>query len=279
VIPSSDLTAMYKSFPVYLWVEDEETRTYLKATWSDDPLIGIYIAGGNEGVHAAVRAARANGYLHVFGFRDRDFGTSNRSRWGNDDVHVFASEAFEIENLLLDSDAIAACDVNTSDKKASDIKNDLRALAAPLVWWMCCRRTITEISDSLTLEFIEHPRRADVTTQQQALDVIVRSPWWASTRPAIAGWDVPAALPGALSRHHATYAAMLASAQWALEFSGKEILRDLFTSIWTKKRPPDPRGRIEFVKSIARAQRLLKRVPQEIADLRVELRGRVGLPP
>lgn len=29
--PSSDLTAMYRAFPVYLWVEDEETRAYLRA--------------------------------------------------------------------------------------------------------------------------------------------------------------------------------------------------------------------------------------------------------
>lgn len=35
----SDLPTLYKTKKVYVWVEDEETRTYLTAVWQD-PEIG-----------------------------------------------------------------------------------------------------------------------------------------------------------------------------------------------------------------------------------------------
>ncbi len=37
---TSDLPTLYKSKKVYVWVEDEETRTYLGEVWQD-PDIGL----------------------------------------------------------------------------------------------------------------------------------------------------------------------------------------------------------------------------------------------
>src|SRR5512138_1078603 len=105
---------MYRSFPAYLWVEDEETRTYLEAVWPGESLIKLYVAGGHEHIGAVVEAAHQDYATHVFGLRDRDFTLPNRSSWHNTNVAVFAGDYLEVENLMLDPEAIAHCEVNTS---------------------------------------------------------------------------------------------------------------------------------------------------------------------
>ena len=78
----SELSSLYKNRPVVLWVEDPLTRTWLHHLWQDAD-IGLLVAGGNDAVFAAVRDARAEGHVNVFGFRDRDFIPSNQARWGD----------------------------------------------------------------------------------------------------------------------------------------------------------------------------------------------------
>jgi hypothetical protein len=106
---ASHLAAIYTA-PLVLWVEDPLTRDYLDAIWTD-PDIRFLIAGGNESIPTVVEGARSDGHAHVFGFIDRDFRTSNRARWANpaSRVSVFIPEAHEVENYLLDVDALAGC--------------------------------------------------------------------------------------------------------------------------------------------------------------------------
>lgn len=153
--PSSDITGLYRSFPAYLWVEDEETRTYLETAWNGEARIKIYVGGGHTHLAAVVSAARNDWATHVFGFRDRDFGASNRARWTDTAVTILTSDAVELENLLLDAKAIAACEVNTSGLSDVQIEQQMLNLAQPLTWWMSCRRTISEMRDAVTEEFID----------------------------------------------------------------------------------------------------------------------------
>lgn len=268
---------MYRSFPAYLWVEDEETRAYLETAWNGESLIAIYVAGGHQNIVAAVKAARLAGFTHVFGFRDRDFEASNRARWDDTSVHVLRGDAHELENLLLDREAIAACDVNTSGMNAAQIAKELLALAAPLTWWMSCRRTITELHDAVNAGFLEHPSPANVKSLQEAENAIIQSRWWKDVLPTLHGtWGNRGTITTNLAQYEASYRAMLTSDAWQQEFSGKEILRALMTKIWTQNRPSDPAGRITFVQEIAKAQLALKRVPLEIGELRTAIRRRIG---
>ncbi|WP_437629800.1 hypothetical protein [Sorangium sp. So ce854] len=275
--PSSDVTGLYRNFPAYLWVEDEETRTYLQAVWEGESHIKVLVAGGHGYLHAVVNAARNDYNTHVFGFRDRDFGVSNRARWNDHTVVVLTADVVEIENLLLDPDAIAACQVNTARHDARKIEQELTMLATPLTWWMSCRRTITEIRDAVVGDFLEHPGRDRVRTQGDAEAAITGSPWWARVLPTLQpDWGNAATITRKLQDHEASYRAMLSTGAWRREFSGKEILRELTTRIWTRKRPKDPECRLTFVQEIARAQRELNRVPQEIRELRTSIRRRIG---
>lgn len=278
--PTSDISGMYRSFPAYLWVEDEETRTYLETAWSGESLIKLYVAGGARHVGAVVKAAREDWNTHVFGLRDRDFADSNRNRWSEPDVHVFAGDSLEVENLMLDAEAIADCDVNTSGLGSAAVEERMVALASPQISWMACRRLISEISEAATRNFVEHPRRANIRSHAEALNAITGSEWWRHVLPTLpATWGNSQDIGTKLTAHEAGYASALRDRSWREKFSGKEILRDLRSAVWTKKHEPDPGGAQTFVRAIAAAQVRLGRVPDEVNTLRRVIRHRIGRAP
>lgn len=277
--PTSDLPALYSTHPVVLWVEDEETRTYLATAWQDGD-IKFLVAGGYANIDAIVKAAEKDGLTWVFGVRDRDFSRSNRSRWATDRaVRVFTGDTFEIENLLLDATAMAVCEVNTAEKDAVTIQAELDALAAPLAWWMSCRKTIVHFRDTATRDSIEHPTRGAVTSKALALSKIVGSPWWTTTLPAIGHTVTEAEADRLLDLHHQEYSSALQDGSWRTSFSGKEILGEMRSRLWTRRHEAGLGGKLRLFRSIAEAQRNLGRVPEGIKELRGVLRGRVGLPP
>lgn len=55
--PSSDVIGLYRSFPAYLWVEDEETRTYLETAWNGESLIKVLVAAERFDVRVASHGA------------------------------------------------------------------------------------------------------------------------------------------------------------------------------------------------------------------------------
>jgi len=277
VKPTSDLSGLYRNYPAYRWVEDEDTRTYLDAAWAGESRIKIYVASGYTHLQAVVNAAHHDFSTHVFGFRDRDFGASNRKRWKEEAVTVLAGDAHELENFLLDAEAIASCEVNTSGLNAAQIEHELLAIAQQLPWWMSCRRTITEMRDAVMNDFPGHPKYREVSSQQQAENAIFASPWWMNALPSLhTTWGNRTTVSARLAQHEASFRAMLTNNTWQREFSGKEILQEIVTKVWTRKRPADPAGRLEFVRAIAEAQRDQKRLPPELTELRTAILSRIG---
>lgn len=106
---SSELSAWYVSRGIVLWVEDDLTRTYLRALWQD-PEIRFLVAGGSEAVVAAVRDARVNAHANVFGVRDRDFMDSNHADWlvPHKQTEVFRPQRHEIERVCVEQDRHAS---------------------------------------------------------------------------------------------------------------------------------------------------------------------------
>lgn len=277
----SNLPTLYRNHQILVWVEDEVTRTYLREVWQDSN-IGLLIAGGHENIHAVVKSARAQGFLHVFGFRDRDFGGTNRPKWQDDPEGVLTSEVFEVENLALDSQAMFACQLNSSKMTAEQISARLRELASKRCWWMSCRHAITDVRNAITDKFVEHPKLGKVTTQAEAEEVIFASKWWTATLPVIGASTTAACVRTNLAQHHARYSALLASGEWQAHFSGKELLQEVVTAVWTKGRPKGEHSdsvHLDFIRSIGEAQRLHNRIPGELQALRAVLRTRVRLPP
>lgn len=279
MMPPSDLPTLYRNHPLVLWVEDEVTKTYLQQVWQDAD-IGLLTAGGHENIYAVVKSSRAQGFGHVFGFRDRDFGDTNRGKWEEAGVEVLISEAFEIENLALDSQAISACQLNTSGKSASDMEDALQKLAHRRLWWMSCRRTIAEVRTAATHEFITHPKLSKVSSKDQAQAEILHSPWWKHTLPAISTTITERAVNEKLDAHHQAYEAALQDGTWRSCFSGKELLQELVTAVWTKHRPQEAKSariHLDFLRAIVEAQREQGRIPEELTALRQALRRKVQL--
>jgi hypothetical protein len=51
----------------------------------------------------------------------------------------------------------------------------------------------------------------------------------------------------------------------------------MLSAVYTKKRPPDPEGRLDFVRAIGEEQVKKGTVPKEVLDLRATLLDRAGL--
>lgn len=270
----SPLSSFYKSAPICLWVEDEETRTYLSTAWDGDGAIAIGVANGNSQLKALVNSARNDGARNVFAFRDRDFTKGNRGKWSSPSVDVFATSVLEVENYLLDADAIRQSTVNTSGKSASDIEAEMRAFAQRLDWWMACRATITELRDAVTEDFVNHPKWTKVTGLSEAEDSILQSWWWQNRMAVSTAWS-DTHVRDRIAHHHGLFAQMLTDGSWKQEFSGKEIVDQLRQSVWTGPTViPGRAGKIEFFRAVAESQRRRVRLPSDVTDLRAELRSR-----
>src|SRR5271166_1167558 len=131
---------------INLWVEDSLTTEYLSTVWSD-PDVRFLIGGGNEGVRAIVKDAEEAGFLNVFGLTDRDFRPTNKSSW-NDPAKTFRTfvlPVHEIENYLLDPDALSTSRLNNRSLSADDIEKRIEEAASRLCWWAACRDVLAEL--------------------------------------------------------------------------------------------------------------------------------------
>lgn len=274
---SSALVAAYKKAPIILWVEDYTTRAYLQAVWHNDPKIHMLDAGGWPNVAAVVNDARRQGVTHVFGLRDRDFGSTNRPFWSSATATVFVCEAHEVENFLLADDAaLAACTLNTAKMSASTIRERMHQSATNLSWWMAARCVVQEIYERAYAEFISHPSRAKVTSEATAVDAVLDQRWTKQVAPHVPALVEPAKIRNRILTEHARYADMLATEDWRREYSGKEILTDLVTGLWTI-RPPSARGTMfsDFAAAVGQAQVKLHKVPPELYELQSALHSRI----
>ncbi len=125
---TSDLASILSQKPIVLIVEDRITKEYLYSVWgADQQYFNILTSGGHEVVKGVVADFRKHGHDTVFGLVDRDFGKDNVARWSATDSppHVFQPRFHELENILLDCDALAGCALNlrrTNPSTAAEIR-------------------------------------------------------------------------------------------------------------------------------------------------------------
>ncbi|MCB9740039.1 MAG: hypothetical protein H6747_12305 [Deltaproteobacteria bacterium] len=230
---SSELSALYKNRPVILWVEDELTRIVLRALWQD-PDIGLLIAGGSQAVRSTVNDARRAGHENVFGIRDRDFGRSNQERWLRPESHVdvLIPDAFEIENHLLQFDALAGLGAahNPRCRTAAELQAKAQAVAEGSLWWMAVRATIAASRVQLTDGFPAHPslRNApSLRTEAEALatleERLLQSEWGLRVQNWVPTLD-RAWIVERMREQEARLRADLESGSWRFNWSGKEVL-------------------------------------------------------
>lgn len=268
----SDLPALYKKHKICLWVEDPLTRTYLETLWSSDLNLGLLVAGGHEGTRAVAELAFRDQILKVFGLVDRDFGNTNRHQWANppNDLRCYRTEAHEVENFLLDSDALAASQYNSRERKPAEILEYMQKRAHQLTWWMASRQTLAELRMSVTDGFPGTPTTQAQLDRETAFHHILR---YARTLPNAVNRWTDSEIERVLEGHHRTYTQECDSGGWQRSFSGKEIFASVcgFISIQGVEKSL----REEVAKDVAEFQRKQEAVPPELTELRTSLYNRV----
>lgn len=282
----SDLAAAYQRHKVVLWVEDTETAGYLREAWGD-PEFGYMVAGNVDSVFAAVADARKDGVANTFGFVDRDFRKSNYQHWltAPDNVPVYVPRAHEIECYAVDEVAVDGVDPNLNPHRRpiADVREKAHGVAKVGTWWMALREFLTEVSMGATRGFPKHPKVHNGGTPTvpslAVAEILVHdllvTQWSPSANDTTALVADAAKVRARLTELEAGYAASLAGDDWRTIFSGHEMFDALAVHVYCHA-PGRKKG--DLLLAIGAAQRRLNRVPEEILDLQLSLRRRVGLP-
>jgi hypothetical protein len=275
--------ALYRGI-INLWVEDELTREYLSAVWNHPPDVFVLIGGGNEGVSAVVKDAESSDFPNVFGLVDRDFRPTNRDRWGvaGKTLHIFVPPVHEIENDLLDPEALASSRLNTLGRTAAQIEGYLATAAGRLTWWAACRQVVAELKRRFRVEFVPDPPCGTIADEAGAIDHICASPWFVKLAGEVARTthdDVRRLLVGA----HQEAQIQLADGTWRQQFAGKEIYRDVGSRICDRTapalrgyRPTQVEFDVDLAKDVAAGQFASNRVPHDLVELLRALRNQTG---
>lgn len=275
----SSIPSLYRG-KINLWVEDVLTREYLKDIWEDDPDFFFLIAGGKENISAILKDAEEQGYSNVFGYVDRDFGQSNRAGWTDMTkcARRFVSDLHEIENFLLDKDALAGCALNTESRSAPEIDDRLKARASELVWWMACRSVIIELRKDFREDFLEHPKCPDVCDLDSAEKYITSQGWFSGLKARADKVSATGEIRKCVTTAKGFMTNTIDDGSWRIHFSGKELFRHVRGWVYTKPPRLDASKTeldLDVAKSVARWQVDNGSVPPELMDLRQAMRQRV----
>lgn len=267
---------------VTLWVEDALTREYLLTVWqSDAKILDVRVGGGHETIRATVHDLRSQGVGNVFGLTDRDFGPTNRPQWGNpaSGLEVFRLESFEVENLLLDWDALEGCKLNRDEhaRTTPEIRTKAEAYAQTMLWWMACCRVMADYRGRLIADFPEHPKVANVRSLADAQNYLQQNPWLPQVAPAAAHITSPANVATDLNAAQVTASQAVAAGSWLQTFSGKEVFRHLRGWMYDVSGGSPSEKDTDLVKSVGEWQVTNDRVPQELLDLKTALKTRTGV--
>ncbi len=277
---TADLPGFYRG-AINLWVEDPLVRDYLREAWAGDPAVVFYVGGGREGVLAIVKEAEEAGLRNVFAYVDRDLYETNRPDWTdpNKTSRRFVASVHEIENFLLDEEALAGCRLNTGNRTCDEIRDRLQQRAAELDWWMACRRVIVEIREGFWKGFPAHPNPSQVNSQSTAEQYLRSSPWLDTLPQRTAGLR-PADVSDRLAAEYRVTRQQIADGSWKTQFSGRELFRSIRGWVYTVQQSASSPSVLDadLANSVGRWQADNQRVPQELADLLAAMKVRAIRP-
>ncbi len=212
---------------------------------------------------------------------DRDFRQSNRADWMDPGkmFRRFILPVHEIENYLLDDDALAACRFNNRGKTAAEIEITMATVAGRLAWWAACRDVVAELRRRFREGFLKDPSCA-VSREDEARDHICQSLWFQNLARE-AGRTTEAEIHRLLSEAHLAANQSLSDGRWKTEFAGKEILHDVGSRICdhTKIRRHSTTGNPfdeDLAKEVGAWQRANNAVPADLTDLLAALQQRIA---
>jgi hypothetical protein len=226
---------------------------------------------------------REDGFHHVFGLVDRDFGNTNQPQWGNREsgLEVFRPRAFELENYLLDWQALAGCQENQERhcRAQSDIAARAENQARKMVWWMSCGSLLADYHEELVGRYPPHPKIDTIQSQRDAeIYITTQNHWHGNLQEKVSRITNSTALSGELHSQYHHWNGQLNTSSWSCSFSGREIFRVVRGFILDVGQGTPSEKDTDLAKSVANWQRDNQRIPRDLQDLLQALKTRVGTP-
>jgi hypothetical protein len=268
---SAELESLLLTAPVVLLVEDVLTKEYLIRIWQpDDKYFNFLVAYGRESVRAVTHDLRTAGFQNVFGLVDRDFGVSNCDTWTKVlcGEAVFILPAFEIENYLLDCNALSHVSGDFSLKRSADeISERALRFAKQLLWWFSCCRIISTIRGTLVADFPSFPG-LNITSRKAVLDYIEKQDWFREIKSRVGNLVDKERIRELINASFEMTEGYLESGAWKVEFSGKEIFRMLRGYLVNKRYASPEEMDLDLAKRIGDYHHEHSCAPKELLKLK-----------
>lgn len=276
-----DLDSIYRG-DINLWVEDELTREYLEALWAGTG-VKFLVAGGSDCVRGVVKDAMRTGQTNVFGVVDRDYGASNIKQWKFDSWQecCYCLPRHEIENYLLEPEAITSSRFNNIKRTADDIRAEMNRQAERLVWSAACNLLVAHYRRKFRQSFLKESTVEAVTDAGSAERHVVGSEWMRYLPRRTKAVTV-LRVRKRLNAYHGVIRAQARGDELQRYFPGKEIFHRICSFVCDAARAPGTRLKMpevysDIAKEVAAWQSANDRVPTDLTALRDSLRRRVGL--
>jgi hypothetical protein len=234
---SSDLPSLYKNYPINVWVKDAPTKNFLAALWNTAH-IGLLIGGGHGVLDAVLEDAQRtypDTSKNIFYIRDLDRNTFRQESYIALNSNKLKLPCHEIENLLLDADAIMITpSINTRKYNPNHIDELIKNNAEHLIPLFAAQDVIDQ-----TNIYNFHPPKPSIETFRQLNTIQIRS-WIVAQIGATRTqggciWDINAAeqlksslttdvIGARFDQALEARRASLRDGSWRLSYPGKEIL-------------------------------------------------------
>lgn len=266
---SSKLPAFYNDSSVNIWVEDSLTRDYLTAIWPRDNFHYI-VAGGLAGVKAMVKhAAKEKLPVKVFAIVDRDLSKDNEDKW-DDPLWTgveYRARVLEVENFLLDTQAIAEAPGNAIGMGAQQIRERILNHATALKWWMTCKRVLSEINVMRNVGFPSDQMGYQVKNEDAAVAMLRECVWAKQTYPKIGNELQETVLRTRVQSAYQEVESWLNGDDWVEQFSGKELFNFIYGQVSSGPRVRIPATAEALAAEIGNIQFEKKRVHPSLNKL------------
>jgi len=279
---TTGLPLVYRPDKAHVWVEDMLTAQYLQELWQDAGIV-FHVGGGNQTIKAVTHDAAAEGLRNVLGMVDRDFGDTNFVQWTNpaSGASVMILPGHELENYLLDEDALAGCALNNQRRTVADVAAYTRNTASLCEWQVAAAQVIASWRDTFQADFPSHPSRVAAHDQPSTLALLLLLPWYVAAVTRANAITAPGEPAAALAAAHANVTAWLSSADWKSRFPGKQIFRDVRGYIYDPAAFGAPstgiQPDIDVAVAVAIWQRSNGRVPTELQTLHAVIHAKAGV--
>lgn len=277
----SDLSPLLERTPIVLVVEDRLTKEYLYSLWKPEQQpFTIVTAGGHQVVKGMVTDLRKHdpGNDRVFGLVDTDFDQPNMASWNNPGTCVLRTSHHEMENFMLDWDALAGCELNKRhNHTAAAIEGWAVEQAQKQPWWLACRKRLRTMQKLHGDDYPTAPSVDGITSFQHAFDYVAQSDWCQDLQNRTTQILDQNILQQELNQAHTEYDQHLQADQWRRTYSGKEVFRHLLSRIYDVPRSESREADVDLAISVGDWQRKNGQIPQDLIDLKQVMKTRAGI--